>query len=607
MKKIKYISHLFLVAVLFLMSGCADYLDVSDELAGELELNEVFENSKMTRQFHRYIYTAIPDMSNVMINSSYRGLGGLDNPWPAVSDELKASQNNVKNLPVNGYNAGTAPFSRWGLYYQIRQANIFLSEAHEIPKIGDTDFISAEELSSLQAEARLLRAYYHYLLFELYGPIPLMTEATDPSSSDLDFERASVDEVLAFLDKEFTEVALLLKDEEPKERMGVPTKGTALALKAKMWVYAASPLLNGGYADAVDLKDNNDKSLFPVKDPAKWNKALVALQDFINFAEAGHYELYKVFNDDNTINPEESLYQLFQKSIDNKEIIWASTKNSWGTLDHEGRERRCTPRDVYQGFSGIGVVQEMVDDFFMADGFGINESPLYSEVGYDADFVSNMYKNREPRFYQAITYQGKKWQITDQLIYFQKGSGNDNSKSDNAYTGYLLYKGLTKTLLRQGQHPRSQFKPSILFRLADFYLLYAEALNEVDPSDARIIEYIDKVRERAGIPLLATIKPEIIGNKNLQKQAIIQERRVELFTEGQRYFDVRRWMIAQNPVGQGGQGGDFHGMDMNATTKESFLNRVTFERRIFEKSMYLYPLPLNEVQKSKKLVQNPGW
>ena len=136
-------------------------------------------------------------------------------------------------------------------------------------------------------------------------------------------------------------------------------------------------------------------------------------------------------------------------------------------------------------------------------------------------------------------------------------------------------------------------------------MLYAEALNNVNPGDPRIIEYVDSVRYRAGIPLLKDIKPEIKGNQKLQEEAIRHERRIELFTEGQRYFDVRRWMCAEEEGYK--QGGPVHGMNMNANNLEDFIERTVLENRIFEPRMYLYPIPQSEIQKSKKLVQNPGW
>lgn len=603
------INHILFCASFFIMctfSSCTDYLNVSDELAGELDLTQVFENSSLTRRFHRNIYSGIPDMSFISLNASYAAISGLGNPWPSVSDELKGAQNNVKSIPVTGYHAGDASLGRWELYKQIRQANIFLETATVIPQSGDTDFIDETELTQLKNEARFLRAYYHYLLFELYGPIVIMESAADPSSSDLDYARNSVDEIIEFLDKEFTAMATLLNETEPEDRRAVPTKGVALALKAKLWVYAASPLFNGGYDKAVALKDNTGKSLFPAKDPKKWDKALSALQEFINYSN-GHYKLHEEFDEAGSYDANSSLYQLFQR--DNKEIIWASTNNSWGGVDGEGTDRRMTPRSEYQGFACVGITQELIDDFFMSDGFEIEKSKLYNEDGFsefgpEKDLIYNMYINREPRFYQAVVFQGRRWQVSNRQIFYHKGSGNDNTKADNPYTGALLYKRMNNTLLNQGSNPKSRFRPVILFRLAEFYLLYAEALNEVNPSDPRIIQYVDMIRERAGIPKLVQIKPEIIGNKDLQRKAIQRESRVELCTEGQRYFDVRRWLLAEDKDNR--QGGDFHGMNMNAE-ESKFHERTAFETRVFEPKMYLYPLPLDEVQKSLKLVQNPEW
>ncbi|HCX56519.1 MAG TPA: RagB/SusD family nutrient uptake outer membrane protein, partial [Sphingobacterium sp.] len=181
-------------------------------------------------------------------------------------------------------------------------------------------------------------------------------------------------------------------------------------------------------------------------------------------------------------------------------------------------------------------------------------------------------------------------------------------------TGYMLYKFNNRTI-----HPtvangiRSVFRPSIIFRLADFYLLYAEACNEVDPSDPEIIKYIDLVRKRAGIPGYAELnasgkKTDVIGNQSKQREAIQRERRIELFAEGQRYFDVRRWMIAETAEGR--QGGVFTGMNIAGNQSDlSYFKRVDFDNgsRIFKKAMYLYPIPYSEISKSKLLIQNPGY
>ncbi|WP_086478225.1 MULTISPECIES: RagB/SusD family nutrient uptake outer membrane protein [Arenibacter] len=598
--------------VLLLFSCSKDFLNVSDELAGEQTMEEIFNNPSQVREFHRNIFTGIPNSSNMII-----GIGGLDNPWAGASDELKMAQGPLRNTTTNGYNQANAPFHRWNLLYQlIRQANLFLENAKVIPQSGLADYIDQNELAELRAQARFLRAYYHYLLFELYGPIPIMDTSIDPLSTDLDFARNSVDEVVTFLDQELLEVSDQLNSIETKEDfLALPTKGVALAVRGRMWMYAASPLLNGGYAEALEITDMDGEKLFPENDPTKWQKALDAMQDFIDFAEAGNYELYKEYDDNGDYDPHASLYNLFRGI--NKEVIWANPNASWGALWGEGVDRRATPRTERGGFANIAVTQELVDDFFMIDGLTIEDSPLYSEEGISGpgedlsgqagEGIYKMWINREPRFYQTVFYQNRNWHISNNSIQFFSGSGNGNTSADYPWSGYLLYKRISREIYNSGSNPQSEYRPSFIFRLAEFQLLFAEALNEVNPSDPRVIEYVDKVRDRAGIPKLIDVKANIVGDQDKQREAIQREMRVELATEGQRYFDVRRWMIADNQVGEGGQGGTFYGMNMNASDEMSFYKRTPYETRAWDKAMYLYPIPLDEIQKSEKLIQNPGW
>ena len=612
MKKF-FINTGIITAALF-STSCSNFLDVSDELAGELTQEEIFDDATLARKFHRNIFTNIPDPSNMIFSPSYT-LTRLDNPWSGATDELKMAQGTLKNLTQNGFNESNAPFHRWGTLYQsIRQANLFLKNAKVIPQTGLAEYIDEAELIKLKAQARFLRAYYHYLLFEMYGPIPILTEPADPSASSWDYPRNSIDEVIAFLDEELLESAGGLNEIETEENYrALPTKGVALAVRARMWMYAASPLFNGGYTEALSLENPDGKKLFPPADNTKWQKAVGALEDFINFAN-GKYELYKEY-DGGTYNPHKSLYNLFMKY--NSEIIWASSKHSWGAVGGEGTDRRCTPRTERQGFACISVSQELVDDFFMIDGKSITESPLYNEAGFsEADEdrsgqtsagTFRMWINREPRFYQTVFFHGRKWHISNNPVKFTPNDGNDKTKGDYPWTGYLLYKRIARNTRNEGSHPRSQYRPAIIFRLAEFYLLYAEALNEVNPSDPKIAQYVDLVRERAGIPKWSESNPSIIGNQSAQREAIRAEMRVELATEGQRYFDVRRWMIAENPVGEGGQGGNFYGMNMQTDNKNDFFERHSYEKRDFKRAYYLYPIPLNQIQITKNMVQNPGY
>ena len=541
----------------------------------------------------------------------------MNNPWAALSDELNFGDMTEAGYEVQGgFHAGNARFHRWGtLYKLIRQANIFLAEAHVIPQSGDQlDYLGDEELQELRAQARFLRAYYYYLLFELYGPVPILYDKVlDPYADELDLPRNSVDEVVEYVCSEMQalidEEGGLQEIETDENRLALPTKGVALAVIAKIRILAASPLFNGGYTEALQVTNPDGKRLFPDADSNKWKLAQTAIENFLTFA-AGKYELYKEYNKDGSYNPDQSLYNMFMSY--NDEIIWASSKTFFNALPNWGYDWVCTPFSEQKGNQSAGVMQELVDDFFMKDGLTIEESPLYpNEPGFtkvDGQDIYNEWINREPRFYQSVFYQGKKWQVKNNVINFYYGSNNGADKATNyPATGYLLFKRTCRKLYNQGSSPKVQYRPSIIFRLADFYLLYAEVLIETDPTNPKILEYIDKVRDRAGIPLLQDIKPEILGDQTALREAVRRERRIELNTEGYRFFDVRRWMVAEQDGYR--QGGDFYGMNMFGPKGDrmAFYEKVLVETRKFEKKNYLYPIPLTQVQISKQMVQNPLW
>lgn len=611
----KLVRFLFFISILISFSSCY-FLDVSDELAGNLSKEEVFNDPAYTRRWHRNIFTGIPDYSNIRVKDVSGDLG-LNNPWAALSDELNFGDMTEAGYEVQGgFHAGNARFHRWGtLYKLIRQANIFLAEAHVLPQSGDQlDYLGDEELQELRAQARFLRAYYYYLLFELYGPVPILYDKVlDPYADELDLPRNSVDEVVEYVCSEMQalidEEGGLQEIETDENRLALPTKGVALAVIAKIRILAASPLFNGGYTEALQVTNPDGKRLFPDADSNKWKLAQTAIENFLTFA-AGKYELYKEYNKDGSYNPDQSLYNMFMSY--NDEIIWASSKTFFNALPNWGYDWVCTPFSEQKGNQSAGVMQELVDDFFMKDGLTIEESPLYpNEPGFtkvDGQDIYNEWINREPRFYQSVFYQGKKWQVKNNVINFYYGSNNGADKATNyPATGYLLFKRTCRKLYNQGSSPKVQYRPSIIFRLADFYLLYAEVLIETDPTNPKILEYIDKVRDRAGIPLLQDIKPEILGDQTALREAVRRERRIELNTEGYRFFDVRRWMVAEQDGYR--QGGDFYGMNMFGPKGDrmAFYEKVLVETRKFEKKNYLYPIPLTQVQISKQMVQNPLW
>ena len=621
--------YTLLIALLCFVSSC-DYLGVSDQLAGGLQNTEqVFDNVSYTKRWYANVFAGIPDYSG--INSV--NVGAFKNPWTGMCDELVVGYGNSSKYNNSDRNAANMGFHRYGdCYKYIRQANIFLQKAHPIMTTGTQgDQLLEDELTQMKANVRFMRAFYHYLLFEQYGPIILVKDKIYNATEDQDVPRNTVDEVIEYIDSELTAVASELTQEpifEDKDYRAWPTKGVALAVRAKLWLYAASPLLNGGYREALSVTNPDGTRLFPDYDAGKWEKALAACKDFIDYAEAGRYELYKEYKDDNgaVIDPDKSVYNLFQKYT--HEIIWATANNDWGGMNGDAFDRRIAPRCEKNGLGSTGVTQELVDAFYMKDGFPVSataylpQSTLYQEEGYGTykdqndNFskkytnvtVSNRYLNRVPRFYNTVFFNGRQWPVSCNQVLFYNGGNSGVQEGQATLTGYMLFKRFNRSVSLTNPGVASQFRPSIIFRLADFYLMYAEAANEVNPNDARVLKYLNLVRERAGLPDIETLNPAIRGNQELQRAAIQRERQIELATEGQRYFDVRRWMIADKN-GEGRQNGYVHGMNVRGESndKEDFNRIVEASQIVFNRKMYLYPMPDSEMRKTKNLVQNPGW
>ena len=640
--KTKKILYSILLGSSLTLGACTDFLDVSDELASNLTVEQVFDNVSYTKGWHANIYNCISEYS-----SMYYQITGFDNPWPYLCNELTSAYHYPETEMINGFTANSAHFHRFtDLYKYIRQAYIFLDRVKPIGGSTDANSLLEPEVLRMKSEVKFLIAYSYFSMFELYGPVPIVSGAVDESQISFDFSRPSVDEFLKFVDDLLQEVldedylphtlrytdAVTGEEVENMNEMVRPTRAVVLALRAKLWVYAASKLFNGGYPEAMELRNKDGKQLFPAEDRGKWQIAKQHLECFLEFAHKNGYELFRAYNKDKTENPSQSVYQLFQQY--NREIIWATSDTYLiDLIDGRSLDRRCTPKDVFKGSAGIGVSQQMVDAFFTDKGLDKDEDPEYNEDGFSDQNnpcaqvqpqidknVFNMYVNREPRFYHAITYHGKSWHIQPKKGYtVQMGWGDPNGNQNEDYThysGYYLYKRVNHTLLNTGTYPKKYVRPSILLRLADFYLYYAEACNEVDYQDPNVIKYLDLVRERAGIPGYQTLhdngtKTNVIGNYEAQAYAIRRERQVELFSEGQRYFDVRRWMIC-GPGEEADQSVEW-GMNVTGSSKlppsdpGSFFRRTIVRKYNWMRAMYLYPIPHEEIQKSPSLVQNPLW
>jgi hypothetical protein len=604
-----------------LLTSCVDYLDKEPDT--ELTLPMVFEDKTRIEGWLANVYSHVPDP----YWGYARKLG-----WDILSDDMTASERwrqwDWKVIPM--LLGEWTPSTDWdGNYWArlpqlIREANIFIENVHPLPEQG----ISATEVTYMKAEMRFMIAYYYYLLSNTYGPVPFKPNyiaPTDFNLADLMEGQRPYYEVVDWVDKELKEVAEILPAKYTEARKyGRATSIMCLAVRARMLLFAASPLVNGN-PDYANHKNKDGENLFSTTaDKSKWAYAAQACKELIDAAEAAGHKLYTENNPDGTIDPFMSYQNLFLTRYDegNTEILFARP----GGSEYGEYEKHATPA-ASGGSGGLGVTQSLVDAFFTENGLPINDDSEYVESGFSGSDETrdntvwdtevnggaitksgtyNMYCHREPRFYITVSYNNSYFTQEKRLFNFFNGSADNPHTHDAPQNGYLIRKKISPDLnVKQGTY---KYRPGIVYRLGEAYLNYAEALNESDPGNVEILYYLNKIRERAGIRQYTTgATDENYIHVDLNDQAemrklIRAERRVELSCEGIRYDDLRRWKEAENVLN-----GDFYGMNFSGKDPSSFYVRTPYLKRVYKKAYYWFPIHQSEMDKNDKLVQSPYW
>lgn len=605
-----------------LLTSCVDYLDKESDT--ELTLPMVFEDKTRVEGWLANVYSHVPDP----YWGYARKLG-----WDILSDDMTASERwrqwDWKVIPM--LLGEWTPSTDWdGNYWArlpqlIREANIFIENVHPLPDQG----ISATEVTYMKAEMRFMIAYYYYLLSNTYGPIPFKPNyiaPTDFNLADLMEGQRPYYEVVDWVDKELKEVAEILPAKYTEARKyGRATSIMCLAVRARMLLFAASPLVNGN-PDYANHKNKDGENLFSTTaDKTKWAYAAQACKELIDAAEAAGHKLYTENNPDGTIDPFMSYQNLFLTRYDegNTEILFARP----GGSEYGEYEKHATPA-ASGGSGGLGVTQSLVDAFFMENGLPINDGKsLYVKSGFSGSDETrdntvwdtevnggaitksgtyNMYCHREPRFYITVSYNNSYFTQEKRLFNFFNGSADNPHTHDAPQNGYLIRKKISPDLnVKQGTY---KYRPGIVYRLGEAYLNYAEALNESDPGNGDILVYLNKIRERAGIRQYTTgatddnfIHVDLNDQAEMRK-LIRAERRVELSCEGIRYDDLRRWKEAENVLN-----GDFYGMNFSGRDNSSFYVLTPYLKRVYKKAYYWFPIHQSEMDKNDKLVQSPYW
>jgi|TARA_B110000046_G_scaffold9922_1_gene10018 hypothetical protein len=643
-----------LILFVLIFTSCEDdYLDVVPDNIATIDL--AFNTRSTAENFLSTCYTYIPEHAHVEQNFSL--LAG-DEVWYYAENDFYMNNETSFRVAKGMQNSSSPYLNYWeggrgaprSLFNALRDCNIFLDNLVAVPGLEE------EERIRWLDEVKVLKAFYHFWLMQMYGPIPIVDTNIPVSapSTETNVYRASIDEVVTYLTELLDEV--IVADNLPGlinyvyTEQGRITMPIAKALKAKILMLSASPIFNGN-TDFSSLIDNQGNSLVNQSyDPQKWVLAKDALLDAIESAEANGHSLYQ-FNQQlpiiggisDQITQELSLRAAITEPF-NSEIIWAFSADWTGEL-----QQWCQPRWTADHSALFGYTKKshaptlnMVETFYTRNGVPIDEdisweygnrfdvvqTPIldadnenYHEFYIEDDYATaKLHTFREPRFYSTLGFDGGKWfSLETENINFiphlnAKAGAPSGKQGFEIYsiTGYFAKKLVHYENIISLEGSTIQGYSFPIIRLSDLYLMYAEASNETKAApDADVYEYIQKVRDRAGLDVggdlvstwqMHSANPSKPSTKDGMRAIIHQERMIELALEGHRYWDLRRWKLAGEYFSKPIRGWNIFKPDVAGFYEVENI----FYRNYLTKD-YLWPISQTELLRNPNLIQNPGW
>jgi len=558
MKAIQILNSIVVVVCMTAISACKkDFLDVNPTdrvsdaaITGDSVLFESFV-------INRYLGTRL---TNKEAEGTLPGFGrGFEYAmWSSLTDESIYNNDDdtwlIQRGQLSPENTGIAN-TLWGRSYRsIRECNYALANIDKVE-------MSAAHKNMLRAEIKFIRAFRYHDLIRNFGGVPLMgdrvAELTDNMTDAALFERKSITECINYATTQLDEAAAGL----PLSNSGVwlrgrAVKGAALALKARLLLYAASPLYSAG----------------------TWENAAKAAKDVMLLSK---YDIAPDYRN------------MFISTADNVEIIFGRYYTVGAR--HVPMEIANGPNG-YDAWGGNVPLQNMVNAYEMNNGRAITDPAS----GYNEQAP---YVNRDPRFYMTILYNGANYRERQVETFIPGGKDSKDGPSNwnTTKTGYYLKKFVDESMPINNPWNIAGLQPWIYFRYGEVLLNYAEAQNESAGPDQTVYDAINKIRSRAGVnmpPLPAGL------SKDQMRVAIRRERQVELAFEEHRFYDVRRWKIADQT-----ENVPAYGIIVTKTGNTfTYQQKVALDGRKFEEKHYWLPIPRAEIQASgNKLVQNKGY
>ncbi|WP_276483945.1 RagB/SusD family nutrient uptake outer membrane protein [Paraflavitalea pollutisoli] len=638
------------LAITSLLGSCKKFMDiVPDNVA---TIDHAFRLRNEAEKYLFTLYSFMPRSGDGWYNP---GMMGGDEIWLPEESETHwhpafriARGMQTKDAPlfdewagVRKGNNGTNDHRK--LWIAISHCNIFMLNMRDMTKVPD---ISEAERMQWIGEAEFLKAFYHYYLFRMYGPVPIMDKNIDVDGDVASSysQRAPVDSVVNYvsnlLDSAYEKLPVTILDEN--KDLGRITRPIALAVKAKLWLLAASPLFNGN-TDYAGFTDTKGKALFnPAVDKSKWEKAKAATLAAITAAESNGHRLYEYGPDLLNLTDTTKLQLSIRNATTgrwNTEHVWANAQSYFVNeslcmppMERLSRASASTIRFELQGVWAAPI--KIAKLFYSKNGVPIEEDKTlnfrnieelrtatqaernYIEPGFT---TSRLNYDREPRFYADLGFDGGVWYMKDAVAggsdrntYFVRAKNGERAGLGHFTnwneTGYFIKKLVH---WESGTNQSTSWKayPWPEIRLADLYLMYAEALNELEPGSATAIQYLDKIRTRAGLKGVVeswnnfSTTPGKYSSQDGLRAIIQQERLIELSFEGQRFWDLRRWKRALEELNK-----DITGWTSSGKTTETYYKeRVVFTQRFLVPRDYLWPVGNYDIRRNPLLVENPGW
>ncbi|MFV0521174.1 MAG: RagB/SusD family nutrient uptake outer membrane protein [Mangrovibacterium sp.] len=658
MRNTRYKILALMLAVAYTFTGCNNYLDVVPE-EDLTSIENIFEKRSTAIQFFYGCYQFYNRGGNIS-----------SDPSIAASDEITTSEY-LRNSSLSGYSyrvgfriaqgLQSTPdpiLPTWGggseqnYYIAIRNCNTFLDNIDNVNNMED------DEISQYKASAKAIKAFYYFELMKRYGPICLVPQniGIEESIEAMQIARSPIDECVDAIIRLFDEAldgdeygdGIVSFAEQSQTEYGFLTREAVMGYKAKVLLYAASPLFNGNYDFYSDFKNRLGVQLFNLdEDAEKWKKAADAAKEAIEFCEGTGLVMYSGYSGESSplLNKIRDLqYAVLPETFDTPGLIHGTFigNPSSNMLDIYARLPRYNSQDANFSSSVLGNINptlRMVEMYYTENGlpfdddktrvslseaertFGIERSNTYNNVVALNENVLELHLRREPRFYANIAFDKGIWKRLNDYVEMEPyrngrhGVETLNIKNNTYYniTGYWQKKLISEKNRGTANYNFSVVGPFLRLRLADLYLMYAEALNEYYGPTEEVYEAINKVRERAGIPTVQdswnnySNNPSKITTKKGMRDIIQRERMIELAFEGQRFWDLRRWKIAEEYLDKPARGWNILGDESN-----TFYNmqrgpiEVWKDNEFRSPRDYFWPIKDEEIFKSL-VVQNPGW